>query len=469
MRLNTASSLHNSYIIHIIAGLIMIFSVACKKDIHKITNTETNSTSKISRTARQSPNILIILADDVGYEIPTCDGGQSYVTSNIDTMAMNGMRFTQCHAAPLCSPSRFMLLTGKYNFRNYTTWGGMSIDNRTIGNMFQDAGYVTCYTGKWQLDGGDNSIRTFGWEKYSVWLPFKLGDEKLEGSRYKSSKIYQDGGYMPQEYSQDKYSDDLFTAYLLNFIDSVKNTGQPFLAFYSMILPHEQFCPTPDDVEYTIWDYENLTIGDTRFFPSMIKYSDKKIGEILTHLNNAGLLQNTLILYFGDNGTHPYIFSQYNGFTVEGGKSFTNEPGTNVPLIAYAPGNIAAGAVSDVLIDFTDFLPTLADVARISKPADYGTLDGVSFAPALAGAKDSIRAWVYDSYAKYPDHKQPFVRWVQNDQYKLYDTVQGTAQAGQFVRIEKVTPDSSPIPDSLLTSTEKKIKRQMLKVLRRYN
>ncbi len=469
MRLNTTSPFHNSYTLYRIVFLIMIFSVACKKDIHKITSTETNSTAKISRSATQSPNILIILADDVGYEVPTCDGGQSYVTSNIDTMALNGMRFTQCHAAPLCSPSRFMLLTGKYNFRNYTTWGGMSIDNRTIGNMFQDAGYATCYTGKWQLDGGDNSIRTFGWEKYSVWLPFKLGDEKLEGSRYKSSKIYQDGGYMPPSYSQNKYSDDLFTAYLLNFIDRVKNTGRPFLAYYSMILCHEQFCPTPDDPEYSTWNYENLTIGDTRFFPSMVKYSDKKIGEIAAYLSTVGLLDNTLILYFGDNGTHPYIFSQYNGATVEGGKSFTNEPGTNVPLIAYWKGKIAAGNVSDILIDFTDFLPTLSEVAGINKPTAYGILDGVSFAPALTESIDSIRPCVYDSYAKYPDHKQPFVRWVQNDQYKLYDTVQGTAQAGQFVRIEKVTPDSSPIPDSLLTSKEKKIKKQMWKVLRHYN
>ena len=77
------------------------------------------------------PNIIFILGDDIGYEIPTCDGGQSYQTPNIDMMAKEGMRFTQCHASPLCSPSRFMLLTGKYNFRNYITWGNMDQNQKT--------------------------------------------------------------------------------------------------------------------------------------------------------------------------------------------------------------------------------------------------------------------------------------------------------------------------------------------------
>src|SRR4029077_21044933 len=86
------------------------------------------------------PNIIVILADDIGYEIPTYTGGQSYSTPNLDFMAANGTRFTQAHSAPLCSPSRFMLLTGKYNFRNYTTWGKMDISQRTFANIAKSNG-----------------------------------------------------------------------------------------------------------------------------------------------------------------------------------------------------------------------------------------------------------------------------------------------------------------------------------------
>ena len=130
----------------------------------------------------------MIVSDDIGYEIPTADGGRSYSTPNIDKIAKGGIRFTQVRAAPLCSPSRFMLFTGKYNFRNYGIWGIMDTTQRTIGNMLQDAGYTTCYAGKWQLDGGDNSIRKFGFDKYSVWLPFKVCPEETEGSRYKTRR-----------------------------------------------------------------------------------------------------------------------------------------------------------------------------------------------------------------------------------------------------------------------------------------
>src|SRR5689334_18326550 len=90
-----------------------------------------------TKAQTQKPNIILILADDLGYKALTCDGGNLYSTPNIDTLAANGMRFTQCHATPLCSPSRCMLLTGKYNFRNYTKWGVMSQSEKTIGNMMK--------------------------------------------------------------------------------------------------------------------------------------------------------------------------------------------------------------------------------------------------------------------------------------------------------------------------------------------
>src|SRR4051812_3966625 len=182
-----------AYLNVLFLNLVFIVGLTgCQKDFETIKNNDINSQSSSSAVVSK-PNILFIVGDDVGFEVLTCDGGQSYSTPNIDKLAKNGMLFTQCHSSPMCAPSRVSLLTGKYNFRNYTKWGYLSTDQRTLANMLSDAGYATCYAGKWQLDGGYNSIKTFGWQKSSVWLPFLYSDERAEGSRYKSPKVYQDG------------------------------------------------------------------------------------------------------------------------------------------------------------------------------------------------------------------------------------------------------------------------------------
>src|SRR6185295_1797504 len=242
-------------------------------------------------------------------EIPTFNGGRSYSTPNLDKLAQDGMRFTQCRSSPLCSPSRFMLLTGKYNFRNYTTWGYMDQRQQTIGNMLKAAGYTTCYAGKWQLDGGDQSIHAFGFDKYSVWLPYKICPEVTYGSRYKSARIYQEGSYLPDSIIKDEYSEDFNFNYLMNFIDS--NKTKPFFAYYSMMLCHAAFSPTPDDPEYQAWPI-NAYKSDPKFFPSMVKYMDKKIGELIDKLNSLGLEDNTIIFFIGDNGTQTEITSLFN-------------------------------------------------------------------------------------------------------------------------------------------------------------
>ncbi len=139
----------------------------------------------------RKPNIILIVADDIGYEIPTYTGGQSYQTPAIDNLAKTGIQFTQCHVCPNCSPTRVELLTGKYNFRNYTGWGNMDTGQKTIANMLQDAGYKTCVAGKWQLGGGDASVRAFGFEKYRVFQPFYTDNEAHENlHRYKNPRLY---------------------------------------------------------------------------------------------------------------------------------------------------------------------------------------------------------------------------------------------------------------------------------------
>ena len=413
-------------------------------------------------------NILILLADDFGYEVPTCNGGESYSTPAIDNLAKTGRRFTQCHSAPICSPSRFMLFTGKYNFRNYFLWGKMDRSNKTFANMLHDAGYITGYAGKWQLDGGDTSIHNFGWDKYSIWLPYYVDREEEYGIRYKGAQIYQGGAYLPASQTDNKFSEDEFTDYILSFIDSASSTNKPFLAFYSMMLPHTPFSPTPDDAEYATWDFVNGK-SNTKYFANMVKYEDKKIGQIIDHLRQKDLLKNTLIIFSGDNGTSSNITSRFNGFDVTGGKSYTTEPGTNVPLIAVWQGKILANTISNTIIDFTDFLPTLADVAEISNPANYGILDGQSFYRALLSNGDtSIRNSLFDSYALNRYETEPYyTRWVQNDFYKLYDSG-AFVQSKQFIKLEQCKPDGTPLVDANLTAEEQAVKASFEQTLKQY-
>lgn len=442
---------------------IIIICHGCRKSFEITANVSSihNLSDVISK-----PNILLIIGDDVGYEVPTFNGGQSYTTTNLDKISRNGMRFSQCHGSALCAPSRITLLTGKYNFRNYTEFGYLSPEQKTIANMLGDQGYATCYTGKWQLSGGDNFIKAFGWNNYSVWLPFLLEHENQEGSRYKSAKIYQDGGYMPDNFSLGKYSDDIFSEYLMKFMDSVYSLQQPFFAYYSMILCHAPFSPTPDDPEYATWDFAGME-GDPVYFPSMVKYMDKKIGQILQHMLQRGMLQNTVVMYLGDNGTPPFITSLYNGVSITGGKGQINELGTNLPFVTFWNGRVVRNIENNALINLTDFLPTLADIAGIPRPIDYGPLDGISFYPLLRSSGDTSakRNTIFNSYCVAPVN-HPWRRWVQNENYKLYDTNR-TYKAYKFVKIGKCQPDSAPLEN--LTDEEKILSAEFRDILRSYD
>ena len=423
-------------------GLLLLFS--CKK--------ETDAGDKQPPPPpSDKTNIILILGDDIGYEVPTCNGGQSYETPNIDKMANEGMRFTQCHSTPLCSPSRFMFLTGKYNFRNYTTWGQMDVSQRTIANMLKSAGYATCVAGKWQLDGGDASVHTFGFDSYCLWNPYFAG---IGGSRYKNPHIYEDGGYWSASKSEGNYGEDVFTNYVLNFIETNQKASKPFFVYYPMCLSHAPFSPTPDDPGYAAW----LKGSNPKYFKSMIQYMDKKIGQIVDKVNELNIANNTVILFTTDNGTPDTITSEYDGDEILGGKSSTTEYGTHVPLLAYAPG-LVPHMVNDELIDFTDFLPTVADIAKIPEPDTYGLLDGTSFYPGLTGYSGHARSWIFCHFDPHPGN-DTVERFVQNTTYKYYED-------DRFYNIVTDILEERPIPDSLLSVDEENVKSQFKDVLSR--
>lgn len=404
------------------------------------------------------PNIILILADDIGYSVPTVNGGQSYSTPNIDSMARNGMNFKHCEASPLCAPSRMSLLTGKYNFRNYSNWGYMSDTAQTIANVMHDAGYITGMFGKLQLQYSNNTMKRWGWDYHII---FELTEDTVAYRRYKSPALVENGYRIPDSATANKYSEDILTKKIFDFIKS--NASKPFFVYYSMSIGHAPYCPTPDDSAYAGWNpYGNPS--DTSFFPSMIHYMDKKVGSILTMLHKSGLDKNTIVMFVGDNGTPPEIYYNAYGIThIRGEKGSSREGGTHVPFVAYWPGHIKKGTVNDDLIQLPDFLPTFAQAANVKNLSKYGILDGHSFYNALLGQTYAVNQQLFNHYDPHPDFSD-LQRWVRDKTYKLYDSTI-TPKAAKFYNTVSDEKEVHPLSDRSLTQQEKLIKQNFQFIL----
>ncbi len=415
-----------------------------------------------SATTASGMNVIIILADDIGYEVPTYTGGQSYSTPNMDMYAKSGMRFTHCYANAMCSPSRIMMLTGKYGIRNYHNWGILDTSQKTIANMLHDKGYATCVSGKWQLDGGKTSIRKFGFDEHSVFDPFEETDsldvdENLH--RYKNPTIYQNGSYLPASQTNGKYSDDIFTNYATGFIE--RNKSRNFFLYLSFSECHLPFTPPPNNPRYRSFDPLS-DAGGNQYFPYMVSYMDSKINTIVQKVKDAGLYDKTYIFITADNGTEPRITSKYKGRKIAGGKRATTEFGVHVPLIVLG-ANVKAGSVNKNIVDLSDFMPTIATISGTTQASltQYGILDGRSFYSQLTGPNIKGRDWSYCYYFPYPNNKAEKRIFVQDTTYKLYDRTNGN----RFYNLQKDSLEKSPIPDSKLTANERAIKANFEKVL----
>jgi arylsulfatase A len=454
-------------------ALFAFYSIGCSKtgeltEVNSVSSPKGSTANAVTREPGVKPNIIFILADDIGYEIPTYTGGQSHSTPNLDFLAASGTQFTQAHASPLCSPSRFMLMTGKYNFRNYFRWGVLGSDQRTLANLAKRAGYITCVSGKWQFDGGDQSIRTAGFDKYSVNEAFNSSSgNEASNDFYKDPTVYQNGQYLPKSKTKGKYGPDVHRDYVFNFIDS--NKDKPFFVYWSMNLAHKPFSPTPDDATYATWVAgQKPKAADTIYHPSMVKYMDKQIGQLITKLQQMQLDKNTLIIFAGDNGTPEDIHSLWNGQVIEGGKFLPIERGHHVPLLAYMPGLVPGGRKDTSLIDFTDVMKTFADIFKTTIPAGYGKTDGVSFYPQLMGQSNAnSRSWVFNHYLVHPEDNDGTApkRWIQNDTYKEYDTIIDFFKTTKFYNIRIDPEEKKPIPASKRTAEEKAIYNSFKKTM----
>jgi arylsulfatase A-like enzyme len=355
------------------------------------------------------------MADDLGWECLGAYGSTAYRTPVLDDLARTGARFTHCYAQPLCTPTRVQILTGLYNFRNYTGFGVLRPGETTFGHMLQTAGYATCVVGKWQLWGA-NDARGFGgqgvypdaagFDEYCLWQIEEVGARYADPVMYRNTR---QPDTLAGEYGPDVASD-----YLMDFMD--RHRDRPFLAYYPMILPHNPFMPTPDSPE---WTDGNRFQADRRFFADMVTYMDTIVGRIALKLDALGIRNDTLVMFLGDNGTNRNITSSTTEGDVTGHKGFPDDGGTRVPFIANWPGTIPGGQVLDALVDTTDFLPTIAEVTDVGLPAGI-PFDGRSLLPHLRGEPGESREWVFSHYD--PDWGAfERSRFARTQRWKLYD------------------------------------------------
>jgi arylsulfatase A-like enzyme len=376
----------NAIVLPIVTALLFAFSIAAR-----------------ANDARPpGPNIVLILADDLGIECLSTYGGTSHQTPNIDRLAGEGMRFTHCFSNPLCSPSRGSLLTGRYPFQNglKVVLHGKHQENIFLSTkqpcfprQLKQRGYATQIVGKWHvsLEHRHNTIRAFGFDHYQTWTIFDQDGRKT--TRFWEPYQMRDGRIIAGEI-KGRYGPDVDLEVYLEFIKSNGRAKTPFLAFYSTCLPHYPWEPTPDSKDRSYRAPNSAHKGRPEHFPEMLAYLDKQIGAMLKTLDDLGIAENTIVSFLADNGTDSELVHTWgDGKRIAGGKGTMTDGGTRVPLMVRWPGKIKPGSTCGDLVDLTDFLPTICELAGAPLPPQ--SIHGRSFAPQLLGNPGNPREWIH--------------------------------------------------------------------------
>ncbi|MEE2681100.1 MAG: arylsulfatase [Planctomycetota bacterium] len=393
----------------------------------------------------RSPNVIIIMADDLGRSELGCTGSERIRTPHIDRLRERGMLFTQAYSgSTVCAPSRCTLLTGQHTGhaqvrdnleeRNFTgtpgdegverigawkkppatgRWGGqlaLRADTDTLARTLQDHGYATCGVGKWGL-GGPGSTGHPNRQGFDHWFGYLC---QRNAHNYYPTHLDRNGERQELEGNDRSltgalYATDLMIDDACAFID--RHREDPFFIYFATPVPHLAL-QVPDDslAEYQgLWEdppYE----GGAGYLPhpepraayaAMVTRFDRDVGRLVDRLERHGLLENTIIFLTSDNGStfdlggyDPEFFDGTGGF--RGAKTYMYEGGIRVPLIATWPGHIAPESTSDLVVANWDLFPTTLGLVGIEPPDG---LDGIDFAPTLLGrGTQSDRDWLYWEY-----------------------------------------------------------------------
>ncbi len=372
------------------------------------------------------PNIIVLLADDLGYGDLSCFGSPAVKTPNLDRLAQEGMKFLNYYAASaVCSPTRASLLTGRYPLRFGITKHFDDVHHwlpesaTTIAELLRSAGYNTAHVGKWHLGGlhvdargqrlnDQPGPRQHGFDHYQT----QIEQQPTRGEMGKNRTLYRQGGTVlirdDQKISEDDpfYSKHLTDAngdFAAELIEKLCTPERPFFLNLWWLVPHAPYEPAPEP-HWTATRADGLS-EDQHCFRSMVQHMDAKVGQILDKLDELGIADNTLVLFTSDNG------AAYEGFIGElkGGKTDLHDGGLRVPLLVRWPAAIQAGRTSAAFAHSNDLLPTFCQAAGIELPKDFPR-DGLSLLPHMQGEpapSDEARGtvfWQLDLYPKLQRH-----------------------------------------------------------------
>jgi arylsulfatase A len=372
-------------------------------------------------TVQRKPNIVLIVADDLGYGDLGCYGQEKILTPNLDRMAAEGMRFTQFYCgSPVCAPSRYSLMSGLHMGHAYVrgnTHDSVREEDLTIAMKLKEEGYNAAIFGKWSL-GDELDMPGHPLEKgFDEWLGFL---NQGQAHFYYVEQLVRDREIVTipgnTDGKSETYTHDLFTQEALDYIDR-QRSDEPFLLYVPYAIPHAELA-VPED---SIAPYRELGWPEkpklkasgggpsedagygTRFtegycaqptpnaaYAGMVSRMDRDVGSILTQLRARGLDDNTLVIFTSDNGPSGEGGQQMDFFNSRGPlrkqKGSLYEGGIRIPCIAWWPGTIPAGSTSTHLSAFWDLMPTFCDLAGVKPPEPC---DGISMAPELRGDSGS--------------------------------------------------------------------------------
>lgn len=405
------------------------------------------------------PNVVLILADDLGLECLGSYGGTTFQTPNLDLLAREGMRFTSAFATPACAPSRAQILTGRYPFR--TGW----IDNAgplsprflrpgepTFARTLRDAGYATAMAGKWQLGSlaeRPDMPQESGFTESCLWSLERVGQQLRptpDNGRYFAPRLWRNGVKLDHENDPTAYAPDIELAFLTDFVR--RHAKQPFLAYHALNLPHAPYhVPPGRNAELPDDEGERMAL----LYGLMVSYMDELVGRWMRFLVEEGLERDTLLLFTSDNGGNENFVVELDGRAIQGGKFTLGESGSNVPLLARQPGTVPAESVCAELVDFTDVLTTLADLGRAPLPQGV-VLDGHSFAAPLHGTGRTTRPWVYVQLG--------FDAFIRDERWRL-------ATDGHLFRVEGTYSDRpvDPRTDAAAQAAYDELRAALLELL----
>ena len=447
-----------------------------------------NTPTKIEKTS--PPNIILIMADDLGYGDIGVYGQSLFPTPNIDRLAKGGIRFLQHYSgSTVCAPSRSALMTGQHSGHTFIRGNlerGFTLDNEgqyplaaeelTIAEVLKEANYRTGAFGKWGLgypgSEGDPNFQGFdqfyGYNCQRVahnYYPTHLWNnqkkEKLRGNDGTTTKTY---------------APELIHQKALSFLE--ENKESPFFMFYPSVIPHAELVAP---MEY-IAKYRSLFLPEKKFirkkggynvgrynpqeechaaFAAMINVLDDQVGEIIDKIHELGIAENTLILFTSDNGPHleggadPDYFNS-NG-PLRGYKRDLYEGGIRVPMIAYWPSKIQPGSTTDHPSAFWDFFPTAIEIAGLNK--NWADIDGISFLPTLTGKEQKAHPYLYWEFLKKGGRQAVRMdQWkavrlnMSNDPNAPIELYRLTDDIGEENNIAEQYPEMVKIMDSLMSN-----------------